>query len=467
MSDARQQPAHVLVVDDEPATRRALARALLARGLTVDTAESGAAALDLVRTRSIDAVLLDRDMPEMDGLVVLGQLRRHHPDVEVVLMIAIDDPDPGAGLRAGAYAVVARPLPSPEAAVPPVERAAERRRLVERARALEKQLAEHEQLGEIVGGSPRMVELVRRAGTAAASSAPVVVMGERSTGKALLARAVHRRSGRARAPLVVLAPGELGESAAEAELRAALETADRGTLLILDLGALPRAAQGELARALGGPTARRADVRVIATALPDLREKVAAGAFREDLFYGLAAVLLEVPPLRRRREDVPLLAYHFLGRFAAREGKAIRKITGEALRALRRYDWPGNVGELQRAVSHAVVMARGEAIGAADLLLGRDDARDDDANDDHASAGRHEEGSLLVAGREVLDLPYPEAKEQAMTAFDRVYVARRMDQAAGNVSEAARLAGMDRSNFRRVLRKAHRPRATKTRRRDG
>jgi DNA-binding NtrC family response regulator len=446
MTDVRPQPAHVLVVDDEPATRRALARALLARGLTVDTAESGAAALDLVRTRSIDAVLLDRDMPEMDGLHALGQLRRHHPDVEVVLMIAIDDPDPAAGLRAGAYAVVAKPLPAPESAVAPVERAAERRRLVERARTLEKQLAEHEQLGEIVAGSPRMVDLVRRAAAAAASSAPVVVMGERGTGKALLARAVHRRSGRARAPLVVLAPGELGEAAAQSELHAALEAAEGGTLLLLDLGALPRAAQADLTRALGS---RRADVRVIATALPDLRDKVAAGAFREDLFYGLAAVLLEVPPLRRRREDVPLLAYHFLGRLAAREGKTIRKITGEALRALRRHDWPGNVGELQRAVSHAVVMARGEAIGTADLPFGQEEEEEDD----DAVGGGDDDGSRLVAGREVLDRPYPEAKEEAMAAFDRVYVARRLDQAAGNVSEAARLAGMDRSNFKRILKK--------------
>ena len=438
-------PAHVLVVDDEPALRRSLARALIGRGLTVDTAESGAAALDLVRTRAVDAVLLDRDMPELDGLAVLVHLRRHHPDVEVVMMLSIGDPDAAAALRAGAYAVVTKPLPTPESAVPAVERAAERRRLVERARALEKQLAEHEQLGEIVGSSPRMVELLRRASTAAASSAPVLIMGERGTGKRLLARAVHRRSNRARIPLVVLAPGELGEDALLSELASALDAADGGTLLLDDLGALPRAAQAELFRVLTGP--RRADVRMIATALPDLREQVASGAFREDLFYGLAAVLLEVPPLRRRREDVPLLAYHFLGRFAAREGKAIRKIASEALKTLRQHDWPGNVGELQRALEHAVVMARGESIVVADLPLGREDEEsDDDARDGDGEP-------RLVAGQEVLDLPYPEAKEQALAAFDRVYCERRMEQAGANVSEAARLAGMDRSNFRRLLKK--------------
>jgi DNA-binding NtrC family response regulator len=429
------------VVDDEPATRRALARALLARGLVVDTAESGAAALDLLRTRAVDAVLLDREMPELDGLAVLAELRRSHPAVEVVLMVSLGDHEvAAAALRAGAYAVVSRPLPGPEAAIPPVERAIERRRLADRALALEKQLAEHEQLGEIVGSSPRMVELLRRVTAASASSAPVLVLGERGTGKGLLARALHRRSNRARAPLLVMSPAELREEAAVAELAAALEQAEGGTLLLDDLGALPREAQAALLRALAGPMGR--GVRVIATALPGLREQVARGELREDLFYRLAAVLLEVPPLRRRREDIPLLAYHFLSRSAAREGKTIRRIAVDALRALRDNPWPGNVGELRGAVEHAVVMARGEVILSADLPLGRPD---EDAGDDADPP--------LLADAEVLELPYAEAKDQAVSAFDRAYVERRMKHTGGNVSEAARLAGMDRSNFRRLLKK--------------
>ena len=452
------RPTHVLVVDDEPAARRSLARALMARGMVVDTAESGAAALDLVRTRPIDAVLLDREMPDLDGLAVLAQLRRHHPDIEVVLMVGLGDHEAAAAaLRAGAYGIVARPLPSPEAAVPPVERAVERRLLLSRTRALEKQLAEHEQLGEIVGSSPRMVELLRRAAAAATSAAPVLVLGERGTGKDLVARAVHRRSNRARAPLVVLSPAELGEEAAVTELAAALDAAEGGTLLVDDLGTLPRAAQTELLRALtghaggypqtpgdaGGYPRQRADARVVATALPELREQVARGEFREDLFYRLAAVLLEVPPLRRRREDIPLLAYHFLSRCAAREGKVIRRISVEALRALRGHAWPGNVGELRGAVEHAVVMARGDAILPGDLPIGQPDEGDE--GDDDAPA--------LVAGRELFELPYADAKDQAVASFDHAYVEQRMKRTGGNVSEAARLSGMDRSNFRRLLKK--------------
>jgi DNA-binding NtrC family response regulator len=436
----KPRPAHVLVADDEPALRRSLARALMARGLTVDTAESGAAALDLMRTRPIDALLLDGEMAGQGAVAALGEIRRLHPEVEVVLMTALGDPEAAAAaLQAGAYAVLAKPLASPEAAVPAVERAAERRRLVERTRALEQKLADHEQLGEVVGTSPPMVELLRRAVAAASSSAPILILGERGTGRGSLARHVHRRSNRALAPLVVLSPAELREETAEAELAEALEQADGATLLLLDLGALPRGAQAVLARAIAGP--KRADVRIIATADPGLRDQVARGEVREELFYRLAAVLLEVPPLRRRREDIPLLAYHFLSRYAAREGKVIRRITAEALRTLRRHAWPGNVGELRGVLEHAAVMARGDAILPADLPIGQDD---EDHDDDEGAA---------FAGAEVLELPYAEAKIQAVATFDRVYVERRMKRTGGNVTEAARMAGMDRSNFRRLLKK--------------
>ncbi len=432
-AEDRPAPSHVLVVGDDPALRRSLARALMARGLTVDTAESGAAALDLLRTRPADAVLLDRDP---DGLSVLAQLRRRHPDVEVVLMAPPGDPDPASAQRAGAYALLPKPLPDPEAAVPVVERAAERRRLLARARALEQRLGEQSPLGEIVGASASMAELQRRTAAAAASSAPVLSLGERGTGRGLVARSLHRHSNRARAPLVALAPGVLAEDVAVAELASALEQAEGGTLLLEDLGALPRAAQADLLRALTGP--KRADVRVIATALPELRDRVARGELREDLFYRIAAVLLEVLPLRRRKEDVPLLAYHFVARFAAREGKLIRRISGGALRLLRGHGWPGNVGELRGAVEHAVVMARGEVILPGDLPFGHDEAA--------------EEGVPLAAG-EVLELPYTEAKERAVETFDRAYVERRLTKAGGNVSEAARTAAMDRSNFRRLMKK--------------
>jgi len=437
--------ARVLVVDDEPVVRRTLARALMARGIAVDTAEGGLAALDLLRTRPVDAVLLDRGMPDPDGLAVLARVRQDHPDVEVVMMIPAGDPGAAeAALRAGAYDVVPKPLDAPDQVARLLERAAERRRLAAQVRSLAQRLSAQDPLGEIVVASARMEELDRRLGSAASTSSPVLVLGERGTGKELFARALHRRSNRAGAPLHVLRLAALPEALATTELLAALQEAEGGTLLLDDVDQLPPAAQAALARALGA--ARRPDVRLVATALPSIRDRVKEGAFRDDLFYRLGVIPLEIPPLRRRRDDVPVLAYHFLSRHAPRAGKEIRRIGVEALRRLREHAWPGNVRELAAVIEHAVVTARGEAILPADLPIG----------EPRAAALWDDEDlpTTAIADAALFDMPYADAKDRAVEAFDRAYVARLVKRAGGNVSEAARLAGMDRSNFRRLARRA-------------
>jgi DNA-binding NtrC family response regulator len=443
-------PARVLVVDDEPAIRRGLARALLGHGFAVDTAEGGRAALDLLRTRPVDVVLLDHAMPDMEGLSVLALLRQEHPDVEVVLLAALgDEGAASAAIQGGAYAVVTKPLSAPEAAILPVERAAERRRLLDQKRALEQKLSSHEQLGEIIGTSSRMTDLVRRAASAATTMSPVLVLGERGTGRGLFARMVHRRSNRARDPLHVVSPTELPPERAEGEITGAIELALGGTLILEEVGDLPRDAQASLARALGGGDGKRADVRLIATGSPDLRARVEEGSFQEDLYYRLGVILLEIPPLRRRRDDIPLLAYHFLRRHAARAGRPIGRIGVEALKRLRAHPWPGNVRELEAVIEHAVVMARSDVIVPADLPIGQPDALDDD--------GRGEpRAGVTLAGSEALDQPYAEAKDRAVGAFDRAYVEQMLERTGGNVSEAARLAAMDRSNFRRLMKKVRR-----------
>lgn len=457
-------PARILVVDDEPAQRRALARVLMARGLSVDTAESGAAALDLLRTRGVDVVLLDQDMPEADGLSVLAIAKRQHPDIEIVLMMASADPNAAAAaLSAGAYDVVCKPLPAPEVVCSPVEHAAERRRLIDQARALEVSLAQHQQLGELIGVSKRMQELHRRAMSAAPTTSPILILGERGTGKELMARAIHRRSNRAREPLFVLNLSAVPEDGVEAELfgtaipgarphPGAFELADGGTLLLDEVGDLNAAAQLKLLRAVttgeiqpeGASAPKVVDVRVISTSHADLRDRVAAGRFREDLFYRLSVIPLEIPPLRRRVDDIALLAYHFLKRGTGQAGRQIRRISVEALRKLREHGWPGNVRELEAAIEHAVVMAQGDAILPGDLRLGPLDPAEEEADRSAPLA--------LVTG-DLADLPYADAKDRAVDAFDRAYLERLMKRAAGNVSEAARLAGMDRSNFRRLLKK--------------
>ncbi|APR81075.1 Response regulator of zinc sigma-54-dependent two-component system [Minicystis rosea] len=447
--------ARVLVVDDEPVVRRTLARALMGRGIAVDTAEGGAAALDLLRTRAVDAVLLDHAMPDMDGLSVLARVRHEHPEIEVVMMVLAGDPGAAEhALRGGAYDVVVKPIDAPDAVARSVERAAERRRLEGRVRALTQRLAAQEPLGEIIIASARMEEIDRRVSSAASTSSPVLIMGERGTGKELFARAIHRRSNRSDARLHVLRLAGLPEALASTELIGAIEDAEGGTLLLDDIGEMGPAAQAALARAIGtgelhagSAAARRFDVRLVATALPSLRDRIKEGTFREDLFYRLGVIPIEIPPLRRHKDDIPVLAYHFLSRYAPRAGKEIRRIGVEALRRLREHTWPGNVRELAAVIEHAVVMAKGDAILPADLPIAEpDDASDHDDDDDAPPR-------TAIADAEVLELPYADAKDRAVEVFDRAYVGRLMKRAGGNVSEAARLAGMDRSNFRRLLKR--------------
>ncbi|MFO0762410.1 MAG: sigma-54 dependent transcriptional regulator [Byssovorax sp.] len=450
---------HVLVVDDEPAIRRSVARALLGKGFEVDTAEDGAAALSLLGTRPIDVILLDHGLPQAHGLAVLAQLKQQHPEVEVIVVKALGQPSTAAAARAGAFDVTDKPFDDEDRLALLIERAAEHKRLLARGRALEDRALSHERLGEWIGRSAVMAGLYRRALGAAITRAPVLILGEPGTGKELLARIIHRRSSRAEIPLTVLDCGALPEGLIEAELfgdgappsaehRASeglLARADQGTLFLDQVDALPLGAQARLAEALADPSR---DLRVLAASHPDLRERIAGGRFRRDLFYRLGAVLLEPPPLRRRREDIPLLAYHFLEAEARRRDRPIRRISVEALRALRAHPWPGNVRELAAVIEHASTLARGDAILPADLPFLHADPIDHDLTEHHLAERR------LALPPALLDRPYAEARDRAAIAFDRAYAEHLLRAAGGNVSEAARRAGMDRSNFRRLLKRA-------------
>ncbi len=459
----------VLIVDDEPALRRSLARVLSAEQFDVLTAEDGVAALSLLKTTRVDVVLLDVMMPGMSGMEVLARIKKEHAEVEVVMMTGFADIDTAvAAVRQGAYNFLTKPFGPTETVAIALAQATEHKRLVDRTRQLEQRLATHERFGELVGGSRRMQQVYRVALGAAPTTSTVLILGENGTGKELVARAVHQHSLRSDKPLRAINCGAIPETLVETELfgstRGAFtgamdrpglfELADKATVFLDEIGDLPMSAQAKLLRALalgeikrvGASDPKTVDVRVIAATNVDLKERIAQGRFREDLYYRLAVIPVHLPPLRQRKEDIPLLAYHFLQKYARRSGRDIKRIGTEALRVLREQPWPGNVRQLENAIEHAVVMTRGDCIMPADLPPLSENERS--GFDEILPVTQSPMWNEIF-----VDLPYSEAKDRAETMFDRAYVERLLKRAEGNMSEAARQAGMDRSNFRRLVKK--------------
>jgi len=465
-----EAPPRVLVVDDEPTLRRTLARLLNSRNMTVLTADDGEQAIELLAREQVDVVLVDLMMPKVGGLELLDHVRKNHTGVEVIMMTAFGDVETAVkAVRAGAYHFLTKPFRSNDEVVLTVTKAAERRRLVDRALLLERRLEQMEKFGELIGNSPAMQEVYRLAIGVAPTSSTVLILGESGTGKELTARAIHGHSPRVSNPFVAVncsaIPVDLVESELFGHVRGAFtgatatraglfESADRGTLFLDEVGDLPPLAQVKLLRALqegevkrvGSNETRIVDVRVVAATNVDLRSRIAAGRFREDLYYRLNVVPISLPALRERREDIPLLAYHFLQKYAARSSSQVKKISPEAMRLLAAHHWQGNVRELENAIEHAVVFCRDDTMTPAELPFGRP------SNGAPPDPNHSASSDPLANG--LSDLPYKEAKDRSMEAFEVAYFEGLLAKTQGNVSEAARQAGLDRSNFRRAVRRA-------------
>ena len=460
----------VLVVDDEPTVRRSLARMLMSRGIEVLTSEDGRAALEILARERIDVALVDLMMPNMGGLELLQRTKDKGIEVEIIMMTAFGDVETAVqAVRAGAYHFLTKPFRSNDEVIVTVAKAAERRQLIDRAQKLEQKLEQQERFGELIGNSTSMQEVYRLAVGVAAASSTVLILGESGTGKELTARAIHQHSSRAGKPFVAVncsaIPVDLVESELFGHLRGAFtgatatreglfEVANHGTIFLDEVGDLPPLAQVKLLRTLqegeikrvGSNETKQVDVRVVAATNVDLRSRIADGKFREDLFYRLNVVAIELPPLRARRDDIPLLAYHFLQKYAVRTGRDIRKIAPEAMRLLQSQAWPGNVRELENAIEHSVVFCRKDTILPTDLPFGK------------KTQGYPSEAPAsqppAVADTSISDLPYRDAKQRAMAEFEANYFSAVLKRAGGNVSEAARQSGLDRSNFRRAARRA-------------
>ena len=380
----------VLVVDDEKAIVDSLRRTFEKEGWQVESAESGMAALDVVRAHPVDVLVTDLMMGGMSGIELLRAVRTLSPETEVVVMTAHGTVETAVeAMKEGAYDFVTKPLKR-MAIVKTVRKALERRALVLENRALKARLRGLGALEGVVGESPAFraaMDLLRQA---APTSAPVLILGESGTGKELAAQAVHRLSPRSEGPFVAVNCAAIPENLIESELfgyekgaftgatsrrEGRLERAHGGTLFLDEIGELSPAIQAKLLRALqsgeyerlGGGETRRADVRIVAATNKDLAAEVEAGRFREDLYYRLNVITVALPPLRERPGDVPLLAQHFLRRYAEENRKEVVGFTEAAMEALDRYHFPGNVRQLQNVVQRAVILCRQERIDLMDL----------------------------------------------------------------------------------------------------
>ncbi len=375
----------ILIVDDESNARAALSEILREDGFATETAADGFKALGKLDEFAPDVILTDLKMPGLDGIAFMEKARVAAPGAVFVVMTAFGTISSAVeAMKKGAENYLLKPL-DPEALGAVVDRAMEKARLVQEARRLRDRLRERNALSHIVSNDPKMnavLELVAQVGP---SKASVLVTGESGTGKELIAEAIHAASPRAKAPFVRLHCAALSESLLESELfghergaftgafsrrEGRFKQADGGTLFLDEIGEVPAAVQVKLLRFLqertfervGGNETLRVDVRIIAATNRDLGAEIKRGAFREDLFYRLNVVAVELPPLRERRADVPALASFFLRKYASENGKTIETFADDALAALLEYRWPGNVRELENVVERAVVLCDGHRI---------------------------------------------------------------------------------------------------------
>jgi two-component system, NtrC family, response regulator len=378
----------VLVVDDEKNYLVVLETLLEDEGHRVLTASSGSEALEIIRRAPVDTVLSDIKMPGMSGVDLLEQIKAFDPDLPVILMTAFAEVDQAVmAMKMGALDHIQKPFDNREVSRA-IARAVEKRELIKNIRHLETELGSA--WGNIIGSSKAMENVFEVMKRVADTPTTVLIAGESGTGKELIARALHRGSARSNATFVSINCGALPETLLEAELfghekgaftgatslkQGKFEFADGGTLFLDELGEMTPSLQVKFLRVLqeqefqrvGGNKDIKVDVRIIAASNKDLREEVDGGRFRPDLFFRLNVVRIDVPPLRERRSDIPLLVDHFIRKFGERLGRAITDVAPDAMRSLLAYSWPGNVRELENVIERAMVLSPGGAITPADL----------------------------------------------------------------------------------------------------
>lgn len=384
------QLASLLLVDDDRHVLDSMSQWLRGKNYRVDTARDCASAISLIDSKPYDLVLCDLRLGSDDGFDVLAHCRDKHPNLTVTLITGYGTVETGVeALRAGAFDLLTKPLLDQELEMS-IDRALSQREVIKENRQLKAQLDKQFGLESIVGHDSRMQRVFDMVDSVADTKATVLITGESGTGKSLIARAIHRRSERRDGPFVEVACGALPENLLESELfghvagaftgatsekEGKFMQADGGTIFLDEIGTAPMSMQVKMLRVLqefqfekvGGNKTYTTDSRVVLATNEDLAQCVESGSFRQDLYYRVNVINIELPSLRERPSDIPLLANHFLRQVCDDSGKQVNGFTPEAIGHMQRYRWPGNVRELQNVVERAVLLGKGELIGIEDL----------------------------------------------------------------------------------------------------
>ena len=446
----------ILVVDDEEVMCESLAAWLREDGYAVDTAFSGRDAVEKARLRDYAIYFVDLKMPGgMDGIETMMHIRRLHPEASIIIITAYATVDTAiAAMKEGAQEYIVKPC-NPEEISLLVGRIIKVKNLERENTILRQKLTRQYRVHDVVSKNPRMREIMALCGEIASLRSTVLIQGESGTGKELVARAIHNSGDRASKPFVAVSCAALAETLLESELfgheegsftganqqkRGKFEMADTGTIFLDEIGDIPPRLQVDLLRVLqdrsfyrvGGSVEVKVDVRVVAATQVNLQQAVAEGKFRDDLYYRLNVIEIRIPPLRERREDIPLLVHHFVERLSHELGKDVSEAGEGALRLLMDHNWPGNVRELENAVERAMVTCHGPALTERDFAF----------------------LAQTAAPPAVWAVP----AGMTIEAMEKVLIAATIQRTQGNIKEAASVLGIDRSTLYEKIKKYEIPR---------
>ena len=452
----------ILIVDDEEIVVQSCLRILSGDDFDVDVAENGLEALIKIGEQDYDMLILDIMMPKMNGIEVLQRVKETHPDIDVIMITGLNEIDTAVkAMKLGAFDYLPKPF-DPEELEMVVDRAFERRQLLQESVNLKNKVSARYSFENIIGSSQPMQDVYRLIARCAPTNSTVMLRGDSGTGKELIARAIHFNSLRKDQPFVTVDCASLSENLLESELfghvkgsftgavtnkKGLLEVANGGTLFLDEIGNISMSTQAKLLRfieerefkAVGDTQSKSVNIRLITATNKDLETMVAEGSFRDDLYYRINIFPIEIPPLRKRRDDIPALAFHFLNQFSKDMERELKEFSAGAMNLLMNHDWPGNVRELENVIHRAVILASDKTIRQAHLVNILDAQPLDDLNVPRTS--------------EELKNIKKITRQRSVEKIERLFILGALKRNRWSVTASAEETGMQRSNFQALMKK--------------